>query len=334
MAQAKQAYEDAIGTRSDTQKAINDLLQRKHLWSPNDVIRFTDLYRSEHANEQAELKSKQEYKQAEANVEEKSRRLMTIIMERYHEEQVWSDKIRAASTYGTWGLIGMNIMAFLIVQGFVEPRRRRKQVERYEELVQDLTERGILPEKTATLPSGGASHAAIAQANDSTDIEDGREIAPVAVGGALLGGEDVLIRMIQSAERQEERLDRMEHLLRQQIPEALENNESEKSVNAEKEETEEAGEFIVAEDGTILFAANEKDAGLVDMGESWGEELMRGSISEGKSGSIVIHPGSRFSRVLKDGDLEVVATRRDFLLSGLGGAIIGGLVTLAVMMNR
>lgn len=328
-------YEDAIGTRSDTQKAINDLLQRKHLWSPNDVIRFTDLYRSEHANEQAELKSKQEYKQAEANVEEKSRRLMTIIMERYHEEQVWSDKIRAASTYGTWGLIGMNIMAFLIVQGFVEPRRRRKQVERYEELVQDLTERGVLPENTATLPSSGASHAVIAQANDSTDPEDSREVTPVAVGGALLGGEDVLLRMIQSAERQEERLDRMEHLLRQQIPGALEKNGSEeKSVNAEKEETEEAGEFVVAEDGTILFVAKEKDAGLIDMGESWGEELLRGSISEGKSNSIVIHPGSRFSRVLKDGDVEVVATRRDFLLSGLGGAIIGGLVTLALMMNR
>ncbi|KAF9138458.1 sensitivity to high expression protein she9 [Mortierella sp. GBA39] len=325
LAQVKQAYEDAIGTRSDTQKAINDLLQRKHLWSPNDVIRFTDLYRSEHANEQAELKSKQEYKQAEANVEEKSRRLTTIIMERYHEEQVWSDKIRAASTYGTWGLIGMNIMAFLMVQGFVEPRRRRKQVERYEELVQDLTERGVLPEKMVTLPSSGASPAAIAQANDSTDPEDSREVTTVAVGGALLGGEDVLLRMIQSAERQEERLDRMEHLLRQQIPGALEKNES--------EETEEAGEFVVAEDGTILFVTNE-NTGLVDMGESWGEELMRGSISEGKSGSIVIHPGSRFSRVLKDGDVEVVATRRDFLLSGLGGAIIGGLVTLAVMMNR
>ncbi|KAF9550700.1 sensitivity to high expression protein she9 [Mortierella hygrophila] len=325
LARVKQAYEDAIGTRSDTQKAINDLLQRKHLWSPNDVIRFTDLYRSEHANEQAELKSKQEYKQAEANVEEKSRRLTTIIMERYHEEQVWSDKIRAASTYGTWGLIGMNIMAFLMVQGFVEPRRRRKQVERYEELVQDLTERGVLPEKTATLPSSGATPTTIAQANDSTDPEDSREVTPVAVGGALLGGEDVLLRMIQSAERQEERLDRMEDLLRQQIPGTLEKSES--------EETEEAGEFIVAEDGSILFVANE-NAGLVDMGESWGEELMRGSISEGKSSSIVIHPSSRFSRVLKDGDVEVVATRRDFLLSGLGGAIIGGLVTLAVMMNR
>ncbi|KAK5821925.1 Mdm33 family-domain-containing protein [Linnemannia elongata] len=335
LAQAKQAYEDAIGTRSDTQKAINDLLQRKHLWSPNDVIRFTDLYRSEHANEQAELKSKQEYKQAEANVEEKSRRLMTIIMERYHEEQVWSDKIRAASTYGTWGLIGMNIMAFLIVQGFVEPRRRRKQVERYEELVQDLTERGVLPEKTATLLPSGASPAVVAQANDSTDSEDSREVNPVSVGGSLLGGEDVLLRMIQSAERQEERLDRMEHMLLQQIPGTSEKNKSEeRSVNAEKEETEEAGEYVVAEDGTILFVANEKDAGMVDMGESWGEELMRGSISEGKSSSIVIHPGSRFSSVLKDGNVEVVATRRDFLLSGLGGAIIGGLVTLAVMMNR
>lgn len=334
LAQAKQAYEDAIGTRSDTQKAINDLLQRKHLWSPNDVIRFTDLYRSEHANEQSELKSKQEYKQAEANVEEKSRRLTTIIMERYHEEQVWSDKIRAASTYGTWGLIGMNIMAFLIVQGFVEPRRRRKQVERYEELVQDLTERGVLPEKTATLPSGGATPAAIAQNNASTDPEGSKDVAPVAVGGALLGGEDVLLKVIQSAERQEERLDRMEHLLRQQIPGALVATESvEKFVNAEQE-ADEAGEFIIAEDGTILFVTNEKDAGLVDMGESWGEELTRGSVSEGKSTSIVIHPGSRFSRVLKNGDVEVVATRRDFLLSGLGGAIIGGLVTLAVMMNR
>ncbi|KAG0288794.1 sensitivity to high expression protein she9 [Linnemannia gamsii] len=334
LAQAKQAYEDAIGTRSDTQKAINDLLQRKHLWSPNDVIRFTDLYRSEHANEQSELKSKQEYKQAEANVEEKSRRLTTIIMERYHEEQVWSDKIRAASTYGTWGLIGMNIMAFLMVQGFVEPRRRRKQVERYEELVQDLTERGVLPEKTATLPSGDATPAAIAQNNDSTDPEGSKEVAPVAVGGALLGGEDVLLKVIQSAERQEERLDRMEHLLRQQIPGALEANESvEKFVNAEQE-ADEASEFIIAEDGTILFVANERDAGLVDMGESWGEELTRVSNSEGKSASIVILPGSRFSRVLKDGDVEVVATRRDFLLSGLGGALIGGLVTLAVMMNR
>ncbi|KAK3829040.1 MAG: Mdm33 family-domain-containing protein, partial [Benniella sp.] len=138
--QAKQSYEDAIGTRSNTQKAINDLLQRKHLWTPDDVIRFTDLYRSEHANEQAEQKAKADYKQAESSVEEKSRMLTRVIMERYHEEQVWSDKIRAASTYGTWGLVGVNVMAFLIVQAFVEPRRRRKQVERYEELVQDLTE--------------------------------------------------------------------------------------------------------------------------------------------------------------------------------------------------
>jgi hypothetical protein len=298
------------------------------------VIRFTDLYRSEHANEQSELKTKQEYKQAEANVEEKSRRLTTIIMERYHEEQVWSDKIRAASTYGTWGLIGMNIMAFLIVQGFVEPRRRRKQVERYEELVQDLTERGVLPEKAATLSSGGATPAAIAQNNDSADPEGSKDVAPVAIGGAVLGGEDVLLKVIQSAERQEERLDRMEHLLHQQILGPLKANESEQKFANAEQEADESGEFIIAEDGTILFVANERDAGLVDMGESWGEELKRGSISEGKSTSTVIHPGNRLSRVLKDGDVEVVATRSDFLLSGLGGAIIGGLVTLAIMMNR
>ncbi|KAF9928667.1 sensitivity to high expression protein she9 [Linnemannia zychae] len=346
LVKAKQAYEDAIKTRSDTQKAINDLLQRKHLWSPNDVIRFTDLYRSEHANEQAELKCKQEYKQAESNVEEKSRRLMTIIMERYHEEQVWSDKIRAASTYGTWGLIGMNILAFLIVQGFVEPRRRRKQVERYEELVQDLTERGILPEKTAahsptSTNTTGISAGAVAQINHATNSEDTEEIAPVTVGAALLGGEDVLLKMIQSAERQEDRLDRMEQLLRQQFPGAIETSGSDQSPVAEQkgeiegaEETNKDGEFIVAEDGTLLFVVEEKDAGTVDMGELLDEEVTRGSVSQGKSTSIVFYPSNRLSRILKDGDAEVVATRRDFLLSGLGGAIIGGLVTLAFMMNR
>ncbi|KAF9180916.1 sensitivity to high expression protein she9 [Haplosporangium sp. Z 767] len=340
LVQAKHAYEDAIRTRSDTQKAINDLLQRKHLWSPNDVIRFTDLYRSEHANEQAELKTRAEYKEAEANVEEKSRKLTTIIMERYHEEQVWSDKIRAASTYGTWGLIGMNVMAFLIVQAFVEPRRRRKQIERYEGLVQDLTERGILPERTQSITAAASGSTELPFSNDVSAASAARsqpdsnsgstsDDAPVVtVGGALLGGEDVLAKLIQSAERQEERLDRMESMLIKQIPGALEQD---------KETIEHGPGLVLADDGTPVFITEEDEAAMVDMGEIWTEEKNQGAGSRGWS-EIVVEPslraGSRFSRVLSDGDAEVIATRRDFLISGLGGALIGGLVTLAVMMNR
>ncbi|KAF9274905.1 sensitivity to high expression protein she9 [Mortierella alpina] len=333
LVQAKQAYEDAIGMRSDTQKAINDLLQRKHLWSPDDVIRFTDLYRSEHANEQAEQKTKAQYKQAEAEVEERSRQLTTVITERYHEEQVWSDKIRAASTYGTWGLIGVNVMAFLVVQAFVEPRRRRKQVERYEELVQDLTERGILPNTLVSTTTGGGmvgtvvAPAAANKPSAESGLESGNtDATPVAVGGALSGGEDVLLKIIQSAERQEERLDRMETLLLKQIPEAQIHDDT----------TGSTGNFVVADDGTILLLPDDEDSnepGSVDMAKAWREEIRLGSRSGGMSELDKTQPGNRLSRVLKDGDVEVPANRRDFLLSGLGGAIIGGLVTVVVMMN-
>ncbi|KAF9966480.1 sensitivity to high expression protein she9 [Mortierella alpina] len=337
LVQAKQAYEDAIAMRSDTQKAINDLLQRKHLWSPDDVIRFTDLYRSEHANEQAEQKTKAQYKQAEAEVEERSRQLTTVITERYHEEQVWSDKIRAASTYGTWGLIGVNVMAFLVVQAFVEPRRRRKQVERYEELVQDLTERGILPNNNNLSVSASTGGGMVAGApavtakpsanHESSESED-KDALPVAVGGALLGGEDVLLKIIQSTERQEERLDRMESLLLKQIPMAQVRDD---------QKTVSAGNFVVADDGSLLLMPEDDDNNgpeSVDLAKkAWREEIHMGSRSGGMSGLDPTPRGNRLSRVLKDGDAEVSATRRDFLLSGLGGAIIGGLVTVVVMMN-
>ncbi|KAF9358660.1 sensitivity to high expression protein she9 [Mortierella sp. AD094] len=325
LVQAKQAYEDAINTRSDTQKAINDLLQRKHLWSPNDVIRFTDLYRSEHANEQAEQKTKAAYKLAESDVESKSRMLTRVIMERYHEEQVWSDKIRAASTYGTWGLVGVNVMAFLIVQAFVEPRRRRKQVERYEELVQDLTVRGILPEKTSGLAISGANATTPGTANDSVSTSSD---APVAVGGELLGGEDVLLKLMTSTE---ERLDRMETLLLQQSS-GEPGKKLSKEVSVDVYSSPD-GEYVLTEDGSIAFLPNEI-VETTQMGESWGEGLSQGVRFEIRSDLTGDATKGRLSLILGDGDVEVPATRRDFLVSSLGGALIGGLIAVAVMMNR
>ncbi|KAF9992493.1 sensitivity to high expression protein she9 [Entomortierella chlamydospora] len=325
LVQAKQAYEDAISTRSDTQKAINDLLQRKHLWSPNDVIRFTDLYRSEHANEQSEQKTKAAYKLAESDVESKSRMLTRVIMERYHEEQVWSDKIRAASTYGTWGLVGVNVMAFLIVQAFVEPRRRRKQVERYEELVQDLTERGILPERTSDLAVSGANATTPGTANGSVSTSSD---APIAVGGELLGGEDVLLKLMMSTE---ERLDRMETLLLQQSSGGTGKNFS-KEVSIDVYGSPD-GEYVLTEDGSIAFLQNDI-VETTDMGESWGEGLSQGIRFEIRSDLTSNTTKDRLSLILRDGDAEVPATRRDFLVSSLGGALIGGLIAVAVMMNR
>ncbi|GAN03682.1 hypothetical protein MAM1_0045d03137 [Mucor ambiguus] len=132
---AKGAYEDAIETRSTTQRGINELLQRKHLWTGDDVTKFTELYRLEHAHSQAETVAKEKYQACEKQMDREYMELARSIMERYHEEQLWSDKIRSVSTYGTWALMVVNLLLFVAVQTVFEPRKRKRLTDRFEELL-------------------------------------------------------------------------------------------------------------------------------------------------------------------------------------------------------
>lgn len=155
---ARAAYSSAVATRSATQREVNDLLQRKHNWSPSDLERFTSLYRSDHANEQAEQRAHDELGRCEREAEEASNALAKSILARYHEEQIWSDKIRQMSTWGTWGLMGVNVLLFLIFQVAVEPWRRRRLVKGFEEKVQEALGR----EKVVEVPSTTALSASSA----------------------------------------------------------------------------------------------------------------------------------------------------------------------------
>ncbi|KAI9658214.1 MAG: sensitivity to high expression protein she9 [Trizodia sp. TS-e1964] len=137
---AKEAYTSAISQRSTSQREVNSLLQRKHAWTPSDLERFTQLYRSDHANEQAELSAQTALTEAERAADEATARLSKSILARYHEEQIWSDKIRRMSTWGTWGLMGVNVLLFLIFQIGVEPWRRKRLVRGFEEKVVEALE--------------------------------------------------------------------------------------------------------------------------------------------------------------------------------------------------
>ncbi|KAG2201961.1 hypothetical protein INT47_000500, partial [Mucor saturninus] len=133
--EAKRNYEQAIETRSSTQRGINELLQRKHLWTGDDVTQFTELYRLEHAHSQAEMQAKEAYQMCEKKMDREYMELARSIMERYHEEQLWSDKIRSVSTYGTWALMVVNLLLFVAVQTVFEPRKRKRLTDRFEELL-------------------------------------------------------------------------------------------------------------------------------------------------------------------------------------------------------
>ncbi|CAG8897703.1 unnamed protein product [Penicillium egyptiacum] len=139
--EAKEEYTAAINRRSTSQREVNELLQRKHAWSSTDLERFTLLYRNDHTNEVAETETSQALSAAEREAEEAAAQLSKSILSRYHEEQVWSDKIRRMSTWGTWGLMGVNVLLFLVFQILVEPWRRKRLVKGFEDKVVEALEK-------------------------------------------------------------------------------------------------------------------------------------------------------------------------------------------------
>lgn len=138
---SKDEYTAAISNRSTSQREVNGLLQRKHAWSPADLERFTHLYRNDHTNEVTEMETQEALSRAEHEAEEAAVQLSKCILSRYHEEQVWSDKIRRMSTWGTWGLMGMNVLLFLVFQIGVEPWRRQRLVKGFEDKVVEAIEK-------------------------------------------------------------------------------------------------------------------------------------------------------------------------------------------------
>lgn len=61
------------------------------------------------------------------------------------------------STWGTWGLMGMNVLLFLIFQIAVEPWRRRRLVKGFEDKVVEALEK----EKNMNRTEGGVSSSAV-----------------------------------------------------------------------------------------------------------------------------------------------------------------------------
>lgn len=137
---AKIAYETAVARRAACQREVNDLLQRKSHWTEEDVVRFTGLVRQDHLNDQTVATSKTTLADREADVEREFTELMQVILNRYHEEQVWSDKIRSASTYGSLLAIGVNIFVFIIAVVLVEPWKRKRLAQTFEKRIEEISQ--------------------------------------------------------------------------------------------------------------------------------------------------------------------------------------------------
>jgi sensitive to high expression protein 9 len=135
---AKTSYDLAVLQRSNSQREINDLLQRKSNWNQADIARFTTLIPQDHSFEQEEAHARTAAHEAEEAVEHEFTELMRTILARYHEEQVWSDKIRSASTYGSLAALGLNLLVFVVAIVFVEPWKRRRLAMTFEKKIEEM----------------------------------------------------------------------------------------------------------------------------------------------------------------------------------------------------
>ncbi|ERT03234.1 hypothetical protein HMPREF1624_01540 [Sporothrix schenckii ATCC 58251] len=160
---ARRAYQAVNERRAATQREVTTLLARKDSWAPPDLERFTVLYRQDHELETSAQRAVEQLKEAEADESRLSAALTSGILKRYHEEQVWSDRIRRQSTWGTWGLMGLNVILFIILQVVAEPWRRRRLMRGIAE-----AESGVLEDLRKELADVRAALATVSGAAAST----------------------------------------------------------------------------------------------------------------------------------------------------------------------
>lgn len=178
----KIAYDQAVAVRATAQRSVNSLLERKDRWSDADVADFTSLIRSDHASNSAVSQTSAQLDAAEADVDRIFSELTNSILTRYHEEQIWSDKIRSFSTYANLVGLLVNLVVFVGAIAFVEPWKRRKLAEglesRMSEMMGDVQAQiGILAEETRRTMNVHTPDAAFSPVASSTEPAVANETA-------------------------------------------------------------------------------------------------------------------------------------------------------------
>lgn len=164
-------------------------------------MRFTQLVREDHANEAKERDTKIEANREEERVERKIGEMMQAILRRYHEEQIWSDKvshppvrsmfiqadeatpvqIRSVSTYGSLAITGVNVLIFLLALILVEPWKRKRLVREVEARIsdRDAESRQTINERLDILHASIGRHEGI-HAMNGLDLPSGQAALPTA----------------------------------------------------------------------------------------------------------------------------------------------------------
>lgn len=123
---AREAAKNARVRERELQTETGLLLERKHQWRDAELKRFTQVYRDAAGASRSARDAEQAAEDAELARDNAQGVLTEAILARYRAEQVWSDKVRALSTWGALAVLVANAVLLLLVQVVAEPWRRRR----------------------------------------------------------------------------------------------------------------------------------------------------------------------------------------------------------------
>ncbi|KAL3777441.1 hypothetical protein ACHAW5_004954 [Stephanodiscus triporus] len=138
VSQARVAVDRALRAFERSQLQHTRLLQSRDRWTSAEASEFARILEEE-VRVRSELESaKKDLSKLENEQLEAMHKYMSDLRRRYHEEQLWQDKWRVYSTFGTWGLIVLNTVVFLISQYTVRLREGHRMREIQDSIRQSL----------------------------------------------------------------------------------------------------------------------------------------------------------------------------------------------------
>lgn len=141
MRAARQRYQDTSARQVSTQRDMATLLARKASWGQGDKGRFAECIEEDYRLEADVADAGRAVEEAEAKEQALTSQWVAGMSKQYYEHQVYSDRIRRASTWGTWGLMGVNVLLFLMLQFVAEPWKRGRLLNSMEEREAKLLDR-------------------------------------------------------------------------------------------------------------------------------------------------------------------------------------------------
>ena len=104
-----------------------DVMDRRHEWEGEEgVIDFARLTAEEGRARRLLVETRKALRIAEAECDRTRGEYVDALRRRYHEEQMWQERWRVLSTYGTWALIVINSAVFVVGQYLFYRREERR----------------------------------------------------------------------------------------------------------------------------------------------------------------------------------------------------------------